>query len=72
MLNQEKYLRVFFEHGNVPSDNNATEGSIRSFCIGKHNWNLIDAIDGAKASVIIYSIVETTKIDNLKSYNYFL
>jgi transposase len=70
-LNQEKYLKVFLEDGNVPADNNAAEGSIRSFCIGKHNWHLIDTIDGAKASAIIYSIAETAKANNLKPYNYF-
>lgn len=70
-LNQEKYLKVFLEDGNVPADNNAAESSIRGFCIGKHNWHLIDTIDGAKASAIIYSIAETAKANNLKPYNYF-
>lgn len=46
-------------------DNNAAEGSIRGFCIGKHNGHLIDTIDGAKASAIIYSIAETAKANNL-------
>lgn len=70
-LNKEQYLKVFLENGNVPPDNNAAEGSIRGFCIGKHNWHLIDTIDGAKASTIIYSIAETAKANNLKPYNYF-
>lgn len=61
-LNQEKYLKVFLEDGNVPADNNAAEGSIRGFCIGKHNWHLIDTINGAKASAIIYSIGERPPI----------
>ena len=71
-LNQEKYLRVFLEDGNVPADNNAAKGRIvTAFCIGKRNWHLIDTIDGAKASAIIYSIAETAKANNLKPYNYF-
>lgn len=70
-INQEKYLKVFLEDGYVPIDNNAAEGSIRGFCIGKHNWHIIDTIDGAKASAIIYSIAETAKANNLKPYNYF-
>lgn len=70
-INQEKYLKVFLEDGNVPADNNAAEGSIRGFCIGKHNWHLIDTVDGAKTSAIIYSIAETAKANNLKPYNYF-
>ncbi|WP_024833178.1 IS66 family transposase [Ruminiclostridium josui] len=70
-LNQEKYLRTFLENGYVPLDNNATEGAIRGFCIGKNNWHLIDTVQGAQASAIIYSIAETAKANNLKPYHYF-
>ena len=34
-LNQEKYLKVFLENGEVPMDNNAAEQAIRAFCVGK-------------------------------------
>ena len=71
ILNQEKYLRVFLEDGEVPIDNNASERAIRGFCIGKKNWQMIDSINGAKASAIIYSITETAKANNLKPYDYF-
>ena len=69
-LNQERYLRVFLENGDVPIDNNASERAIRGFCIGKKNWQMIDTIHGAKTSAIIYSIVETAKANNLKPYDY--
>ena len=69
-LNQEQYLRVFLEDGEVPLDNNATESTLRGFCIGKHNWRLIDTIRGAKSSAIIYSITETAKANGLKVYDY--
>lgn len=69
-LNQERYLRVFLENGDVPIDNNASERAIRGFCIGKKNWQMIDTINGAKTSAIIYSIVETAKANNLKPYDY--
>ncbi len=70
-LNQEKYLRVFLEDGEVPIDNNASERAIRGFCIGKKNWQVIDTINGAKTSAMIYSIAETAKANNLKPYEYF-
>ena len=69
-LNQERYLRVFLQDGEVPIDNNASERAIRGFCIGKKNWQVIDTINGAKTSAIIYSIVETAKANNLKPYDY--
>ena len=70
-LNQEKYLKTFLDDGDVPMDNNAAEQSIRGFCIGKKNWVLIDTIQGAEASAILYSIAETAKANNLKPYDYF-
>lgn len=70
-LNQEPYLRVFLENGNVPMDNNASERTIRGFCIGKKNWEMIDTVHGASASAIIYSISETAKANGLKPYEYF-
>lgn len=71
ILNQEKYLRVFLDDGDVPMDNNASERALRGFCIGKKNWEMIDTINGAKTSAIIYSIAETAKANNLKPYDYF-
>ena len=71
LLNQEKYLRVFLNDGDVPMDNNASERAIRGFCIGKKNWEVIDTINGAKTSAVIYSIAETAKANRLKPYEYF-
>lgn len=70
-INQEKYLRIFLTNGEVPMDNNATESTIKGFCIGRDNWRLIDTINGAQASAIIYSITETAKANNLKPYDCF-
>ena len=69
--NQESYLKVFLEDGDVPIDNNASERAIRGFCIGKKNWEMIDTVNGANSSAIIYSIAETTKANNLKPFDYF-
>jgi transposase len=71
-LNQEKYLKVFLEDPAVPLDNNAAEIAIRSFCVGKNNWHLIDTVNGAESSAIVYSLAESAKANNLKPYNYFM
>ena len=70
-LNQERYLRVFLDDGDVPIDNNASERAIRGFCIGKKNWEMIDTVNGATSSAILYSIAETAKANNLKPFDYF-
>lgn len=70
-VNQEQYLRIFLEDGEVPIDNSASERSIRTFCVGKKNWVLIDSIKGATSSAIIYSLSETAKLNGLNPYYYF-
>ena len=51
-------------------DNNAAGRAIRPFTVGRKNWVLIDTIKGAKASAVIYSLVETAKTNNLRTYEY--
>lgn len=70
-INQEKYLREFLSSGIIPLDNSDAERSIRSFCVGKHNWHITASSRGAKTSGILYSIAETTKANGLKPYEYF-
>ena len=70
-INQEKYLRAFLDNRDIPIDNSACERAIRPFCVGRKNWNVIDTVEGAQASAIVYSIAETAKVNNLKPYQYF-
>lgn len=70
-LNQEKYLKVFLGDPAIPLDNNAAETALRSFCVGKNNWRVIDTVNGAESSAIAYSLAESAKANNLKPYNYF-
>ena len=69
-VNQESYLKVFLENGEVPIDNSATERAIRPFTVGRANWHIIDTVHGAQASAMIYSLVETAKANHLKIYEY--
>ena len=69
-INQEASLKAFLEDGDIPMDNNATESALRSFCLHKHAWKLIDSLDGANASAIIYSITETAKANDLNPFRY--
>ena len=69
-LNQEKYLKAYLEDGEISIDNLASEWAIRPFCVGRANWHLMDTIQGAEASALVYSIVETAKADQLRPYEY--
>ena len=69
--NQEKYLRVFLEDAQIPLDNNDAERSIKQFCVGKKNWQIIASMNGARASAMLYSIAESAKANGLNPYEYF-
>ena len=54
----------------VPMDSSASERAIRPFTIGRKNWVLINSVRGARASAVIYSLVETAKLNGLSVYRY--
>ena len=70
-INQEEYLRKFLDDGNIPMDNNYAEQAIRPFTVGRKNFVIIESDNGAKASAILYSLVETAKANQLNTYKYF-
>ncbi|WP_039944592.1 IS66 family transposase [Thermicanus aegyptius] len=69
-LNQWESLTNYLKDGRLEIDNNRSERSIKPFVIGRKNWLFSNTPRGAKASAIIYSIIETAKENNLNPYNY--
>ncbi len=51
-------------------DNNPVENAIRPFAIGRKNWLFSDSQKGAKASAMLYSMMETAKAINIEPYQY--
>ena len=60
----------FFLDGRIEISNNRAERSIRPFAIGRNNWMFAYSPDGASASAVIYSIVETAKANGLVPFKY--
>lgn len=69
-LNQQEYLETFLNDGYCEIDNNRAERSIKPFVIGRKNFLFCDTVNGANASAIIYSLVETAKENNLNAAEY--
>ena len=69
-LNQWEPLQAFLGDGRLEIDNNRSERSIKSFVIGRKNWLFSNTPSGAKASAIIYSLVETAKENSLNPLTY--
>jgi transposase len=70
LQNQWTKLRKYVEDGCLEIDDNIVENSIRPFAVGRKNWLFSDTTDGAEASSIIYSIIETAKANNIEPFGY--
>lgn len=65
-LNQKQYLETFLDHGDIEISNNQVENAIRPFVVGRKGWLFSDTTQGARASAVIYSLIETAKANNIK------
>ena len=64
-LNQFDKFERYLEDGRLKIDNNRAERAIKPFVIGRKAWLFSNTCNGARASAILYSIVETAKVNNL-------
>ncbi len=63
-------LQVYITDGRLNIDNNPVENAIRPFAVGRKNWMFSDTQAGARASALLYSLIETAKANNLEPYAY--
>lgn len=70
-VSQKKPLTAFLDDPSIPISNNRAENAIRPFVVGRKNWLFSDTQNGAEASAIIYSLVETAKADGKNVEEYF-
>ncbi len=69
-LGQWPRLENYLEDGHAGIDNNVVENAIRPFVIGRKNWLFSGTPEGAKASALLYSLIETSKANKLEPYSY--
>jgi len=69
-LGQRKYLERYLLDGKLEISNNRAERSIRPFVIGRKNFLFANTPRGAKASAIVFSIIETAKENGLNPFAY--
>jgi len=68
--NQRFWLEYVLLDGRLELSNNRAERSVKPFTIGRRNWLFPDSVNGANASAVLYSIVETAKENNLYPFDY--
>ena len=69
-VNQRKYLCAFLEHGEIEISNNQVENAIRPIVVGRKNWLFADTPEGARASTVIFTVLETAKANGLNPEKY--
>ncbi|WDE09111.1 IS66 family transposase [Thalassomonas viridans] len=70
MLNQWPKLIRYLDDGLLSIDNNRAERAIKPFVIGRKNWLFSHTANGAQASAMLYSIIETAKANGLMPFDY--
>jgi len=71
-LGQWPKLIRYAEDGHLSIDNNRAERAIKSLVIGRKNWLFANNPNGADASALLYSIIETAKANGLILYDYMV
>ncbi|MEZ9869749.1 transposase, partial [Vibrio sp. 10N.261.51.A4] len=73
-LEQWSKLIRYIDDGHLSIDNNRAERAIKPLVIGRKNWLFSNTPNGADASAMLYSIIETAKaepdIDALLPWNF--
>ena len=68
--NQQPYMMTYLEDARCSLSNNLSENSIRPVTCGRKNWLFSDTVDGANASMMIYSLIEMAKANELNPQKY--
>ena len=70
LLSNRDGLTCYLKDGHCDISNNTAENSIRPFTVGRKNWLFSNSPKGAKASAIVYSLIETAKANGLDPERY--
>ena len=70
VTNQKENLIKFLDDGRIPLTNSRAERAIRPFAVHRKNWLFADTVAGAKANAVIYSLIESAKVNNLNINKY--
>ena len=68
--NQQSYMMTYLEDARCSLSNNMSENSIRPVTVGRRNWLFCDSTDGANASMMVYSLLETARANGLNPQKY--
>jgi len=69
-ISQREYLERYLLDGRLELSNNRAERSIKPFVIDRKNFLFANTPRGAKASAVMFSLIETAKENELNPFSY--
>jgi transposase len=70
-LNHWEALRCYIEDGNREIDNGRAERAMRPIALGRNNWIAFGGHRGGEIAAAFYSLIETCKLHDVNTYEYF-
>lgn len=71
LINNFVELTLFLNFNNIPIDNNAQERLMRNPVIGRKTWHGTHSKKGAETNAVMFSIVESCKLNKVNPREYF-
>lgn len=68
--NHRENLMRFLDEPKISVSNNRCESAIRPFATHRRAWLFADSVEGAVANAILYSLVESARLNKLNIYEY--
>jgi transposase len=72
LKNNEPYLMRYIDDGRAQMSNILTENQMRPFAIGRKNWMFVGNEDSANKSALLYSLIQSCKINNIDMRKYLI
>lgn len=69
-LQQWGAIQLFLTDGSFLIDNNGIERQIRPIAVGRHNWLFAGSHDGARRAAVLYSLLNSCKLNKVNPLNY--
>ncbi|HYX32539.1 MAG TPA: transposase [Oligoflexus sp.] len=70
LFDEWPFIVRFLEDGRLEVDTNWIERQIKPFVIGRKAWLFADTPNGAEASAILYSVIETCNLNNVDPFSW--
>lgn len=70
LFDYQEYMKNYLKYVEASPDNNICERAAKAFATSRKNWLFTKSVDGADTSGMLFSLIETAKLQGLRSDEY--